>query len=76
MRSIVLGEWQSLTVGAEISIVADGTLVAIPDNPTLIGLAVAEWAITVDTIMNLDTRGRAWEWLVNGYEAVSRVDMT
>jgi hypothetical protein len=45
--------WKSLAVGAEINVIADGTLVANPIDIALGGLVFAQRSITEDAIMDL-----------------------
>lgn len=75
MRFIVEIGWTSFATGAEVGIMAYGTLISVSNN--IRGLVAAERPIAVDAIVaslaKLSSTGIA-DWFVNGDKAMAGVD--
>jgi hypothetical protein len=68
VSAVVLVVRKSFTVGTEIGVIADGTLVARTRDVALGWLVLAQGAIAEDAVVDLvDTRGFS-EGIVNGHE--------
>lgn len=67
---------QSFAVGAEIGIVADGTLVSNPRNIRSVLLSFAKRTIAVYADMSLSALGHLRNRLVKWYKAMSRMAVT
>jgi hypothetical protein len=75
MSSVVAVDWDSLTIGTEVGVVADCTLVTIANNIAAISLVLAERPITVDAIVNLRASRRLGNRLVDWHKTMTGVDM-
>lgn len=73
---VVEGTWKSLAHGAEIGVMTDNTLVAHALDVSLVGLIVAERAVTVDTMVTNRRRTPHGDRVVEGSKAVTRVLVT
>jgi hypothetical protein len=64
-----------LTVRAEISVMAYGTLVSVTANVTAMTFVFAEWTVTGDAKVNFGAGICLLDALIDWDEAVSRVDV-
>lgn len=71
MALVVLVIWMSLAVGAEVGVMANGTLVANAMNIALVACAIAQWTIAIDATMTGLSLGWSGYWLVNFDEAMT-----
>ena len=69
---VVLVVWVGLAVGAEVLVVADGTLIAGALN--VLGLVLAEWTVAEDA--DVTSLAVSWgrDWFVEGREAMTWVN--
>jgi hypothetical protein len=68
VSAVVLVGWKGFTVGTEVGVVADGTLIAHTRDVALGWLVLAQGAIAEDAVVDLVDTGRFSEGVVNGHE--------
>ena len=74
MGVVVLVSWVSLAILAEIGVVADSALVADTLDVRQVVFVLAKRSITENAVMPVGTVERLGQGLVNGYEAVARMN--
>lgn len=73
VSGVVVAGWECFTIGAEISVVADCALVAVPTNESLRTFGNAQGTVTVYAIMELCSKRWVRNGFVEGHKSMSRV---
>jgi len=73
MSAVVWVGGERFTVGTEIGVVTDGTLVSVASDIILSGSSSADWAIAVDTLVLLFLATDHAKLLVDRNKSVARV---
>jgi hypothetical protein len=75
MGTVMAVDRYGLTIGTEVGIMADGTLITITRNVAAITLVLAKRSVTVYAVVNWGTPRGILDRFVDGGEAVARVDV-
>jgi len=76
MSLVVRVDGKCFTVGTEVGVVADSTLVSVTSDIALSGSSSANWAITIDTLVLLFLVTDHAKLLVDGSKSVTRVNLS
>lgn len=76
MSLVVWVDRKCFTVGTEVGVVADSTLISVTPDVALSGSSIAYWAITIDALVLLFLVTDHAKLLVDGSESVTRVNLS
>ena len=75
MGAVVAKRWDSFTIGTEVGVVADGTLIAGTSDILFVGFTGAERPIAIDAGMFLRAGGLVSKFFEKCGKTMARVDL-